>query len=303
MRDARGVITPGGARRIILPAIAGLLLLVAAVSAPIADPASPAFPASGTSPASPAPPASPTAAGWGSAGGHAEAAPSLLPGGGLMGLKLLISLVVVIGLILVLQRFARRWGGAFTGGARADQIRLLSQRAVGPRLSLAVVEVMGRTLLVGISPQGIRPVADLGRPESPLMPDPADTAGPPAYDLGPGSSRETSGSRGLLASLIRRPSGRRLQRSAAPETPSTTPPPTRSQGPEAPEEPQAAPPLNPLFSDAPPATPPTTSPSAQNPQTPEEPPAEKAFEGELTRRLASLRKRYPSLADLEAGRA
>lgn len=89
-----------------------------------------------------------------------------LPGTGLLVLKLAGSLTLVVGLILVLQRAARRWGGALAATPGADQIRLLSQRPVGPRLSLAVVEVKGRTLLVGISPQGIRRVADLGRAAS-----------------------------------------------------------------------------------------------------------------------------------------
>jgi flagellar protein FliO/FliZ len=86
----------------------------------------------------------------------------VVPGTGGLLLKLGLSLAAVVGLILLLQRLARRWGGSLGRGASSEKIQILSTRALGPRTSLAVVQVMGRTLLVGISPQGIRPVADLG---------------------------------------------------------------------------------------------------------------------------------------------
>jgi flagellar biosynthetic protein FliO len=73
--------------------------------------------------------------------------------------KLALGLGAVIVLILVLQRMARRFGGGLP--RRGDPIQLLAQRPLGPRLSLAVVEVMDRTFLVGVSPHGIEKVADL----------------------------------------------------------------------------------------------------------------------------------------------
>jgi flagellar biogenesis protein FliO len=86
----------------------------------------------------------------------------LIPGAGGLVLKLAVSLAAVVALILVLQRVARRYGGALGAGGGTEKIRVLSQRPVGPRLSLALIQVMDRTFLVGISPQGIRRVADLG---------------------------------------------------------------------------------------------------------------------------------------------
>jgi flagellar biogenesis protein FliO len=80
-------------------------------------------------------------------------------------LKLVLSLAGVVGLILLLQRLAHRYGRAF-GASGTEKIRILGQRPVGPRMSLALVQVLERTILIGISPQGIRAVADLGGPEA-----------------------------------------------------------------------------------------------------------------------------------------
>ena len=87
-------------------------------------------------------------------------------------LQLGLALVAVLGLIFLLQRVARRYGAGFAGGGD-ERIEILTQRAIGPRASLAVVRVMGRTLLVGISPQGISPVSDLG---SATMPEPRESS-------------------------------------------------------------------------------------------------------------------------------
>lgn len=92
---------------------------------------------------------------------------SMLPGPTSLDLgsalvKLGLALALVLGIILLLQRAARRWGRNLGGTAGAEEIRILSQKPVGARLSLALVEVLGQRFLVGISPQGIRPVAELG---------------------------------------------------------------------------------------------------------------------------------------------
>ena len=104
---------------------------------------------------------------------------TLASGLGGVTFKLALALALVLGLIFVLQRVARRWGASFApGGGRNERIRILSRLAVGPRLSLAVIQVLDRTLLVGISPQGIRRVAELGRwTDAPPAPVSAGDAG------------------------------------------------------------------------------------------------------------------------------
>lgn len=81
-------------------------------------------------------------------------------GTGAAAARLIVALVAVLGLILLLQRVARRYGHGFTA-ASAAPIELLTQRSMGTRISLAVIRVMGKTLLVSVSPQGVQRVAEL----------------------------------------------------------------------------------------------------------------------------------------------
>jgi flagellar biogenesis protein FliO len=212
----------------------------------------------------------------------------VVPGSGLLMVKLALSLGLVVGLILLLQKAARKWGHSLGAGGGPEAIRLLSQRSVGPRLSLAVVEVRGRTLLVGISPQGIQAVADLDIassggagsqarelaesvpvpaasfvPASPSIRQPLDAPAPGLAAV-PGDPRPAAVSpvRGLLERWGLRPRG------AASFAPASV----RSTGPGG---------FRPRRGSAPPAV----------------------FEDELLARLASLRDRYPSLADLETDAA
>ena len=87
-----------------------------------------------------------------------------------LALKLALALAAVVGVILLLQWASRRWGGALGVGRGAEKIRIVGQRTLGPRISLALVEVMDRTFLLGVSPQGIRHLADLGPSALPAEP-------------------------------------------------------------------------------------------------------------------------------------
>lgn len=187
-----------------------------------------------------------------------------IPGSGLLILKLGLSLALVVGLILALQRVARRYGGSLGAAPGADQIRLLSQRAVGPRLSLAVIEVQGKTLLVGISPQGIRRVADLGRVER--------------EGRGAAALAAKSGETGAARSLRDLPWlawTRRLVRPCAPA-------PAASTG------------LGPTGSLSLPGLERRTRRTVPVPAGP------LAFEQEMANRLSSVRARYRFVSDLEA---
>lgn len=214
----------------------------------------------------------------------------VVPGSGLLVVKLALSLGLVVGLILLLQKAARKWGRALGAGGGSEVIRLLSQRSVGPRLSLAVVEVRGRTLLVGISPQGIQAVADLdatscGSPGGVGLPAGNRTEPSPAPEASFGRAFDGAG-RGLgppspaaAAAVAGSPPGGAVPprgfwerwgfrpRGAA----SFASPPGRSAGPGGLGQRRGAAPA--------------------------------VFEDELLARLASLRDRYPSLAELEADAA
>lgn len=88
---------------------------------------------------------------------------------GLVLLKLGVGMAVVLGLIVLLQRLARRYGRAFTGGNGSD-IKIAAQRTLGPKLSLALVEVRGRTLLLGVGGNGVNMLSDLS-----VAPAPSNT--------------------------------------------------------------------------------------------------------------------------------
>ena len=109
-------------------------------------------------------------AGTGAAADTASAAtldltglPSPLPAdlGGML-VKLGLAMIIVLAIIVVMQRVARRWGRNLGGVGGGDDIRVLAQRALGPRVTLMVVETLGQRFLIGMSPQGVHRVAELG---------------------------------------------------------------------------------------------------------------------------------------------
>jgi flagellar biogenesis protein FliO len=162
MRSMRTTSGPSAADRGLQhPAQSALLRCGAVLLAALFGLAGTSWGQTGSTASTTAPSASPAASASGPLGGL-----GLVPDAGGLVLKLALCLIMVVGLILLLQRRARRYGSALGTGGGADGIRIVTQRTMGPRLSLAVVQVMGRTLLVGVSPQGIQPVADLdGREE------------------------------------------------------------------------------------------------------------------------------------------
>jgi flagellar biogenesis protein FliO len=208
----------------------------------------------------------------------------VVPGSGLLIMKLALSLGLVVGLILVLQKAARKWGHALGAGGGPEAIRMLSQRSVGPRLSLAVVEVRGRTLLVGISPQGIHAVADL------------DVSSPPD---GARRAAGYAGPEGVPAAALGS-TFEAVGRDCTPATPAAGvtavgPPPTVQASVRGFLERWG---LRPRGAASFAAT--TGRPAGRGgcaPRRGSAPPA--VFEEELLARLASLRDRYPSLSDLE----
>ncbi len=87
---------------------------------------------------------------------------SLSPGGMLIRVALGLGMVLgILAAVLFLYRKATRGGP----GLRRDAgIRVLTQRSLGQRVSLAVVQVAGETLLLGITPQQINALARINAP-------------------------------------------------------------------------------------------------------------------------------------------
>jgi flagellar protein FliO/FliZ len=78
-------------------------------------------------------------------------------------LQMLWGLLVVLGLILILYAlFKRRFG---IGNFSSSEIKVQEMRHLMPKSALALVEVRGRHLLLGIGSEGINLLADIGTPE------------------------------------------------------------------------------------------------------------------------------------------
>ena len=67
--------------------------------------------------------------------------------------RILLSLLVVVGLILAAAWLARR-GGLLRQGTHR-RIRILDSQRLGARASVALIQVDGREILIGITPQQI----------------------------------------------------------------------------------------------------------------------------------------------------
>jgi len=85
--------------------------------------------------------------------------------------RMMLSLALVLGLLWLFARFARGRKGVKLGrslvpggGANrtAGRIEMLGRKSLGRHTSIAVVQVSDRTLVVGLTPQHITVLAELG---------------------------------------------------------------------------------------------------------------------------------------------
>jgi len=77
--------------------------------------------------------------------------------------RTVLVLGLVIGVLLVLARFARKWqtGGGRPGSRPVGRIEVVSRRSLGKHVSLLVVQVAQRTFLIGQSVQQMTMLAEL----------------------------------------------------------------------------------------------------------------------------------------------
>ena len=79
--------------------------------------------------------------------------------------KMASSLTVVLALMLLAAAAARRWlRPMLTGGASIPTIRLATSLALGNRRSVLVLEIAGRTLVIGATPQHLVLLTQFDRP-------------------------------------------------------------------------------------------------------------------------------------------
>ena len=108
-----------------------------------------------------------TAAGAGEPAWMVEAGPQTLDLGGLIA-RLLIATGVVLVLAVLAVLAVRKWmGPAFTPGvAKSSRLRLVETLALPQRASLQLVELDGRTVLVGMNAGGLQTITPVERPFS-----------------------------------------------------------------------------------------------------------------------------------------
>lgn len=92
--------------------------------------------------------------------GRLEAAENLDMGSAM--LQMLWALFIVIGLILILYWLGRKRFGI--GKVGNGEIRVLEQRHIMPKASIALIEVRNRQLLVGVTGERIELLVDLSVP-------------------------------------------------------------------------------------------------------------------------------------------
>ena len=109
--------------------------------------------------------------------------------------RLVFSLGIIVGVLLLAAKFARKNGGRLPGlGKRHSSIKVIDRQQLSKTASLAVVQVHDKTMVVGISEHGISMLS-----EGPALADLESSAAVAANDVP--VPREAKGTLPLGASL------------------------------------------------------------------------------------------------------
>ena len=85
-------------------------------------------------------------------------------------IKMVSSLAVVLALVLLAAAAARRWlGMGLAGRLPVQDIRLSGSLALGGRRSVLVLEIAGRTLVVGATPQQLVLLTQFDKPDTDML--------------------------------------------------------------------------------------------------------------------------------------
>ena len=93
-------------------------------------------------------------------------------------IKVIGALIVVVGLMLLLLHFLKRTGLASGGSRRGSAITVLETRMVAPKKYIAIVEIAGHCLALGITDHTITRLTDLGPEAKDLLTSPPPTDKP-----------------------------------------------------------------------------------------------------------------------------
>lgn len=76
-------------------------------------------------------------------------------------MRLAFALALVIGLVFVVARLAKKYMPAQIVGGRRGPIEVLSVKSLAPRKSLVLVRVQDKTVLLGLTPQSVNFLTDI----------------------------------------------------------------------------------------------------------------------------------------------
>ena len=79
--------------------------------------------------------------------------------------KMLAALGIVLGGLFLVALIARRYAGLRGGGSKNRMIRVLANSPLGMKKSIALVEVPGAVLVVGITSDSIRLLSQIENPD------------------------------------------------------------------------------------------------------------------------------------------
>jgi flagellar protein FliO/FliZ len=86
-----------------------------------------------------------------------KAAPAMEGGGFTLALvKMVGGLAAVLALMAILYWLLRRFAPGQIGGGRAGKLKLLGRLGLGPKKGVALVEVAGSVLVLGVGEDGVR---------------------------------------------------------------------------------------------------------------------------------------------------
>lgn len=83
----------------------------------------------------------------------------------MMYYKVLGSLLLVLAVLAVVAYGLKRWSRFFGQTSSSGQIQILTKLALGPKHYLVLIQIQGEQWLLGVSPDGIRMLAPVAKPD------------------------------------------------------------------------------------------------------------------------------------------
>jgi flagellar protein FliO/FliZ len=87
--------------------------------------------------------------------------------------RVLGSLLLVLAVLALIAYGLKHWGRLFGQTNSNDQIQILTRLPLGPKHYLVLIQIQGQQWLLGVSPDGIRMLAPIDKPEGSQLQEPA----------------------------------------------------------------------------------------------------------------------------------